>query len=121
MNRISPLTTDTPICDRARPRNPLIKPLIRLPSLKDAMMVSPKRASQKNSAGPNKSANSASGGANHTKTAMPKSPPKTDAKHAMERALPPSPFLAMGKPSNVVVMDCGVPGVLTRIAAKEPP
>ena len=39
----------------------------------------------------------------------------------MESARPPRPRLAIGNPSKVVVMDCGVPGVLIRIAENEPP
>ena len=47
----------------------------------------------------------------------PTMPPVTEDRVARVTARLPSPFLAIGKPSKVVAIEDGVPGVLTRMAA----
>ena len=74
-------------------------------------------ASQKYSTGPKARATSASGGASPSRNPAPTSPPITEAMQARVTARSPSPRLAMGKPSKVVAMADGVPGVLRRMAA----
>ncbi len=119
--RVSPLTIALPTSDRSRPIAPLRSPLTRLPADRLAMMVRPNTASQKNSGGPKLNAKRASGGASSTNDAIPTMPPTADARQARVSASSPSPRLAMGNPSNVVAIDCGVPGVFSKIAANAPP
>ncbi len=81
----------------------------------------PNTASQKNSKAPNSSANSASTGAMVARNKIPISVPRTDPVVAMPMARPASPRRASGKPSSVVAALAGVPGMLSRMALREPP
>ena len=91
--------------------------LVSYSSLATDLGVSPNTASPQSPTGPNFRPTSASGGANRSRPNAPTNPPTTDARHASVTARSPSPRFAIGKPSKVVAIAEGVPGVLTRIAA----
>ena len=63
MNRSVPSMGSMPMVERMRPKAPLMSPFTMEPVVTPAMMVSPKRASQKYSGLPNFIASSASMGA----------------------------------------------------------
>ena len=113
---MSALTSATPMQVSSKPKQPPISPLIRLPSERAAIRVRPNMASQKYSTGPKARATLASGGARASRKAAPTNPPVTEARQARVTARSPSPRLAMGKPSKVVAMAEGVPGVFSRMA-----
>src|SRR5688572_28295680 len=108
---MSPPTIAEPDIEISSPMQHPIMPLSRLPSDNAEIRVSPNTASQKYSTGPKARANSARGGARRNRNSAPTKPPQTDAKLASDSARSPSPRLAIGKPSKVVAMAEGVPGV----------
>src|SRR5262249_36372276 len=75
----------------------------------------------KNSGGPNRSATSASRGANSVMSTTENSAPTNEEVKAAVSACPPSPRLAIGNPSNVVATDQGSPGMLNKIEVIAPP
>ena len=85
------------------------------------MQVSPMRMRAKVSSGPNCRAKRAICGAASARTMQENTPPKMEAASAQPMALPALPARAMGKPSNAVAADWGVPGVLMSTAEMEPP
>ena len=111
----------TPTVDKIIPKAPPARPFVRLPVDKEAISDSPKTDSQKYSIGPNASATFDNGGASSKSAKAPTKPPKTDAKQANATAKSPSPFFAIGYPSNVVAIAEGVPGVFSKMAAYAPP
>ena len=52
---------------------------------------------------------------------MPIMPPRKEPVVAMPMARPPWPARASGKPSSAVAAFAGVPGMLSRMAEREPP
>jgi hypothetical protein len=86
-----------------------------------AIMVRPKAASQKYSGGPKLREARARGGERKIRKATPTTPPNTEERVAVTIARYASPFRAMGKPSKVVAIADGVPGVFISMAEKEPP
>ena len=48
-------------------------------------------------------------------------PPRTDCTNVVTNALAANPFFAIGYPSKAVAIAQGAPGMLIRIAAREPP
>ena len=77
--------------------------------------------SEKYSHGPNSSAIAASGPVRNTRNSAPSSPPQTDAHTPSQMARPGSPLRAMGKPSKVVAIDDGEPGMPSRQQVMRPP
>ena len=113
---MSALTSATPTVDRRSPKHPPIRPFTSCPPDKAEISVSPRTASQKYSEGPKARATSANSGESVSRAAAPIRPPVTLARQASVMARSPSPRLAIGKPSKVVAMAEGVPGVFRRIA-----
>ena len=105
-----------PTLENSRPIAAAMKPLSRLPLDSTEMIVSPKIPSQKYSGGPNFNDISASGSAEVARTRLASTLPTKDAKAAVTSACCAMPLRASGKPSKVVAMAAGVPGVLMRIA-----
>ena len=52
---------------------------------------------------------------------MPKTEPATEPVVEMPIARPASPCRASGKPSSVEAAEAGVPGMLSRMALRDPP
>ena len=77
--------------------------------------------SEKYSHGPNSSAKAARGPVVAMRKMAPRRPPATEAQTPSHTARPGSPFWAMGKPSNIVAMAEGVPGIPIRQAVMSPP
>ena len=78
-------------------------------------------ANAKYSAGPNSNAKEANKGAANIKIIKLNIPPITLDTAAKPRALPGSPFLAIGYPSRAVATAGGAPGALIKIAVIDPP
>ena len=87
-----------------------------LPLERTEIIVRPKIPSQKYSGGPNFKENSANGSADVASTKFAMTLPTKEAKAAVTRACWAIPFWARGKPSNVVAIAAGVPGVFIKIA-----
>jgi hypothetical protein len=83
-------------------------------------MDSPRTPSIKYSKCPNDIANFAMNPAAAIKMRAEIIPPIIEAQQARPKALPASPRLAMGYPSNMVQIAAGVPGVLIKIAGMLP-
>ena len=75
----------------------------------------------KYSGGPNRSANSATGGATSISRTTPVVPATNEAIAAIPSAGPARPLRAISKPSRQVTTDADSPGTLSRIAVVEPP
>ena len=103
------------------PKRPPASPLRTDPEERLEMMVMPKTPTQKYSAGPNFRAMSARGGLRKIRQTTPKSPPRQEPTVAATIASSARPWQAMGYPSKHVPMELGVPGVLMRMALKDPP
>ncbi len=101
---------------------PAIQPFSVSPVVVSCPEIStPKSASQKNSGERKESANSPSTGATTASATIPIIPPRKDAEVASPIARPACPLRASGKPSSVVAALAGVPGMLSRIAERDPP
>jgi hypothetical protein len=81
----------------------------------------PNVAIQKYSAGPKNSVTRASSGPMVISATALAIPPIADDQQATFSALDASPRSAIGKPSKVVAIDAGVPGIRSRIAGIAPP
>ena len=92
VKRLTPSMGSMPMQEISSPTKPISRPLIWdfPPTL--AIIVSPKRARAKYSAGPNFSAKLAMGGAANSRTAQLNRPPMVEADSASCRALNPCPF-----------------------------
>jgi hypothetical protein len=77
--------------------------------------------SAKYSHGPKASAMRASGSVVPTRNRPPSSPPKNDAQMPSHSARPGSPLRDIGKPSNMVAIDEGLPGMPSRHEVMRPP
>lgn len=84
------------------------------------MMLRPKIAMKKYSAGPNIREILERGGARSRRAIALKAPPNIELKVAIRSALLDSPRWVSGKPSRTVAAEAEVPGVCRRIAEKEP-
>jgi hypothetical protein len=104
-----------------RPKRPEINPFKSDSPERLAMIVKPKATKEKNSHGPNFKAILANGGAKKRSKKALIIPPKKDAQTPKHKALPASPFLAMGYPSKTVATEEGVPGMPMRIPEIWPP
>ena len=84
-------------------------------------MVTPNSASQKNSKAPKDSATSASTGVKVARQSTPNSVLTKAPEVAMPIARPACPFFASAYPSAQEAALAAVPGMLSRIAVREPP
>ena len=119
--RTVPVIGSVPMVARNKPIVPASKPFNMLPRDTPAMQVSAMQISAKVSMGPNSRANCASCGAAKISTTAENSPPMVDAIVDQPMARSALPCCVIGKPSSIVAADCGVPGVLMRIAESDPP
>ena len=103
------------------PTRPAIQPLSGSLPVSVPAMITPKSASQKNSNAPNLSARLPRIGVNNARKNIPISVPSTDPDVAMPIARPARPCFASWWPSRHAAADAGVPGMLSRIADREPP
>ena len=106
---------------RSNPKSPDINPLVTEPNVTDAMAVRPRRAVRKYSAGPNQRETCANGFERNNKTRPLIIPPITEAKGDILIASTARPRLVIRYPSIADAADADVPGVLSKIAEKEPP
>ena len=104
-----------------RPSAPDRSPLTREPSVSPTTIDSANMNSEKYSHGPNWSAIAASSPVAPIRNTPPSSPPKKDDHRPSQTARPGCPFCAIGKPSNVVVIADGVPGMPISAAVMAPP
>ena len=121
VNRTSPPIGAMPMVETRMPNAAPTTPLRKDPADRLEMMVNPKTPTQKYSAGPNRRAISARGGARKMRAITPKIPPNAEPTVAATIASSPLPCRAIGYPSKVVPMELGVPGVLIRMALNAPP
>ena len=105
----------------ARPIAPESNPLTRDPSVSPATMDSANTNSEKYSQGPNSSAIAARGPVAPIRNRPANRPPKQDDHMPSQTARPGWPFWTMGKPSKVVVIAEGVPGMPINAAVIAPP
>ena len=110
-----------PITVIRRPSPVEISPLTIEPSTRPATIAMARTNSEKNSHGPNSRAIAASGPVTKIRNAPPRRPPKNDAQTPSQTARPGSPARAIGKPSKVVAIADGVPGMPMRHAVTSPP
>ena len=110
-----------PICATNSPSTPISQPLsgsrpTRLPDI-----VTPNKASQKNSYAPNDSATLASIGVKAARHSTPNSVPMNAPEVAMPIARPASPRSASAWPSAHDAAFAAVPGMFSRMAVRDPP
>ena len=98
-----------------------ISPLSSEDSVSPATIAMASTNSEKYSHGPNSSAIAASGPVRNTRNKAPSRPPQTDAHTPSQMARPGSPLRDIGKPSNVVAIEAGEPGIPSRQQAIRPP
>ena len=106
---------------KARPSAPAISPFTIEPWLMAAMSISAITTIAKYSNGPNVVAQRDSGTDSTTMKMPATRPPTSDAPIERPRARSASPRSAIGYPSNVVITEDGVPGILRRVALMRPP
>ena len=97
------------------------RPLTSEASVRPATIAIASTNSEKYSHGPNSSAIAASGPVRNTRHSAPSSPPHTEAHTPSQMARPGSPLRAMGKPSKVVAIEAGEPGMPSRQQVMRPP
>ena len=110
-----------PITVMRRPMAVESRPLTSEASVSPATIAIASTNSEKYSHGPNSSAIAASGPVTKTRHSAPSSPPQKDAHTPSQIARPGSPLRAMGKPSKVVAIDDGEPGMPSRQQVMRPP
>ena len=110
-----------PTVARARPSTQASSVFTGLSPTMPARQAIANTMSTKYSAGPKASAQFASSGARNTSPVHASSDPQNDANAEIDSATPASPFLAIGKPSSVVITEPASPGMLTRIDVIRPP
>ena len=98
-----------------------IRPLRNEDSASPATIAIARTNSEKYSHGPNSSAIAASGPVRNTRNSAASSPPHTEAHTPSQIARPGSPLRDIGKPSNVVAMEEGDPGMPMRQQVIRPP
>ena len=104
-----------------RPIAPESSPLISDASVSPATMDSANTNSEKYSQGPNSSAIAASGPVAPIRNTPASKPPRKDDQMPSQTARPGWPFWVIGKPSKVVVIADGVPGMPISAAVIAPP
>ena len=110
-----------PMVPISRPSTAAMMPLIGSDPTMTPTEAMPKIAIQKYSAGPKKSVSRARIGPMVISAMALAMPPMADDQQAILSALEASPRSAIGKPSKVVAMEAGVPGIRSRIAGIAPP
>ncbi len=121
VSRGAPNTGSLPITVTTSPIAPDSRPFVIESPVSPATIDSAKTNSEKYSHGPNSSAIEASGPVVPTRNTPPRSPPKNEAQMPSQSARPGSPFFAIGKPSNIVATDDGLPGMPSSVEAISPP
>ena len=119
--RSTPVAKWTPTVEINTPIHPAIRFLIEDFPLMEANIDNANIANPKYSTGPKLKATSANKGVAAIKITKLKIPPNTLATAASPKALPGSPFLAIGYPSNAVATAGGAPGALINMAVIDPP
>ena len=119
--RAMPAASSSPTVRTRRPKAPAIRPLTKCLPARLAVMVSANITNMKKSQGWNSRPTRANCGARVIKQMAEKMPPKKDDHTPKPNARPGLPPRAMGKPSNVVATEDGVPGMPVRIPAINPP
>ena len=99
---------------------PVARPLIIEPPDTPTMVLRPKTATAKYSAGPKRSASRDSGSAAISSTTRLRKMPRNAPMALRPSASPARPWRASGWPSQVIAIDAGVPGVLSRMAGTPP-
>ena len=110
-----------PITVIRRPIAVAMRLLVSDASARPATIAIASTNSEKYSHGPKASAIWASGPVTKMRNKPPTSPPKNEAHTPSHTARPGSPFRAIGKPSKVVAIADGVPGMPIRQAVMSPP
>ena len=110
-----------PIVPISRPRIAASIPLTASDPTMTPTEAMPNMAIQKYSAGPKNSVTRARSGPIVISAMALAIPPIAEDQQATLSALAASPFSAMGKPSNVVAIEAGVPGMRNRMAGIAPP
>jgi hypothetical protein len=121
VRRGCPITGSLPMTVITSPIAPDSRPALIEAPVSPATIDSAKTKREKYSHGPNSSASDASGPVVPTRKMPPSSPPKNDAQIPSHSALPGSPFCDIGKPSNIVATEEGLPGMPSRHEAMRPP
>ena len=121
VNRLVPSMGAIPTKAMIRPRQPESSPLIMLVPARAAIIERAKRHTPKYSMAENFRVICATEGATNISTRKENRPPRKENTTPVPRALPASPFLAMGEPSKQVAMEEEVPGMLMRMAEIRPP
>src|SRR5665648_53333 len=121
LNLGTPTTKSKPTIPANKPNVHEIKPFKVDELMTLAMVLNPKTETAKYSCGPNLSANRLSKGAVVLRKIKPIVPPIKEEIRAVPIAFAANPFLAKGRPSNVVAIEEGVPGIPNSIAEYKPP
>ena len=121
LKRGVPISGSQPTVESSRPRHVAMRPRQGLPEAARLMMTRENSRIMLYSGGPMRRAMEATGAARNMSTRSLAVSAVTEANRAVLSALPLFPFFASGYPSNVVIMACGVPGMLNRMAGMEPP
>ena len=119
--RIMPVAGSMPMIEQSRPSRQAIRPLLGVLPDRLITVVKPKMITATYSTGPKATAMRAKKGASRISASQPIMQPTRLLVMPTPRALPASPFWARGKPSNVVAMEAGVPGMPSRMAVTRPP
>src|SRR5688572_14023934 len=121
VKRTVPVTSSRPTDASAKPRHMAASTLKGDPRPMPTKLAKVRKKTEKNSAGPNRSANLAMRGARKVITITATSAPTNEEVKAAVRASSARPLWAMGWPSKVVATDQGSPGMLNRIEVIAPP
>ncbi len=121
LSRGTAMIGSAPMTVTMRPIAPERNPLRSDFSVRPATIASAKTKSEKYSHGPNWSANFASGIVPPIRKMAPRRPPIAEAQVPSQSARPGCPLRVMGKPSKVVAIAEGVPGIPRRHAVTSPP
>src|SRR5660398_154140 len=119
--RISPVITLCPTKDNMIPNPPANRPFKMFPWAATTMAPSPNKMNINVSGAPNAVTAIRINGKAKIKIKTPNTAPAPEAVADMPRALPASPFCAIGYPSKQVAAFTAVPGALIIIALIEPP
>ena len=117
VKRICPIEGSTPGRCTIIPKQAAIKPLINEPWLRLASITNAIRTIVKYSQGPKVSANFASGGDNIAKKSQEIITPIKEEVIHKASARSDFPCWDIGYPSKVVIIEAGVPGILSKVAA----
>ena len=121
VNRLTPVCRSVPTVDSIRPTPADAAALAGEPPTSVKEKSSAPAMTPKYSAGPNFSANSASGGARSIRPMTESVPPIHEPIAAMASAEPARPCLAISCPSIAVITDDASPGTLRSTEVSDPP